>query len=96
VVELVEAHIGLDGDTRTRIAKVRIRTRDDGETLALRLPGEVEDSVLEFDNFDGVVLLPQSEDFKVAEDRLLGLGVTVDLDAKEVTLVLPVEFALHR
>ena len=81
MVELVEAHIGLDGDTRTGITEVRVGARNDSEALALGLPGEVEDSVLELDDFDGVVLFPQSEYFEVAEDRFLSLGVAVDLDA---------------
>ena len=48
----------------------------------------------EFDNLDRVVLLPHHEDFQVAEYRLLGLGMTVNLDTKEVSLVLPVELTL--
>ena len=50
---------------------------------------------LELNDLDGVVLLPYTEDFEIAEDRLLCLRVTVDLDAKEVALILPVELALH-
>ena len=48
----------------------------------------------EFDNLDRIVLLPHHEDFQVAEYRLLGLGMTVNLDTKEVSLILPVEFTL--
>ena len=50
---------------------------------------------LELNDFDRVVLLPNPEDFEVAEDRLLGLSVTVNLDTQEVALVLPVELTLR-
>ena len=36
--QLVEADVGLDGDTRTGISQIRITTRDDGEAFSLRLP----------------------------------------------------------
>ena len=49
----------------------------------------------EFDDLDGEVFFADTEDFKIAEDRLLGFGMTVDLDAEEVALVLPVEFTLR-
>jgi hypothetical protein len=49
---------------------------------------------LELDNFDGVLLLAHPEDLEVAEDGFLRLGVTVDLDAEEVSLILPVKLAL--
>ena len=54
----------------------------------------VEGHTFQFDNFNWVILLANAEDFKVAEDRFLGLGVSVDLDTKEVALVLPEEFTL--
>jgi hypothetical protein len=41
-----------------------------------------------------IVLLPHTEDLKVAEDGLLGLRVPVNLDTQEVALILPVEFTL--
>ena len=50
---------------------------------------------LELNDLDGVVLLPYTEDFEIAEDRLLCLRVTVDLDAKEVALVLPIQLTLE-
>ena len=50
---------------------------------------------LELDHFNGEILLAYTEDLEVAEDGLLRFGVTVDLDAEEVALILPVEFALH-
>ena len=49
------------------------------------------------DDFNGEVLLSQSEQFEVTECSLLGLGlscVSVDLDTEEVSLVLEVEFTL--
>lgn len=36
--ELVEANIGLDISTRTRVTEVRVAAGDDGETLSLGLP----------------------------------------------------------
>ena len=51
------------------------------------------------DDFDGEILLADSEELEIAERRLLRLclaRVSVDLDAEEVALVLPVEFALHK
>ena len=50
---------------------------------------------LELDHFDGEILFAYTEDLEVAEDGLLRFGVTVDLDAEEVALILPVELALH-
>ena len=57
---------------------------------------EFSKRTLELDNLDGVVLFAHAEDLEVAEDGLLGLRVPVDLDAEEVALVLPVEFALQQ
>lgn len=48
----------------------------------------------ELNNLDRIILFTDPEDFKVTEDRLLRLGMTVDFDAKEIALILPVEFAL--
>lgn len=94
-LQLVEADIGLDSDTRARVSKIGIVGRHNGETLALGLPCKLGDSIFQFHHFDRVIFLAKSEDFQVAEDRLLRFGVTVNLDAKEVTLVLPVEFTLQ-
>ena len=49
----------------------------------------------EFDDLDGEILLAYTEDLEVAEDRLLGFGMTVDFDTEEVALVLPVKFTLN-
>lgn len=56
----------------------------------------VQNLTFQLNDFDRVVFLPQTEDLEIAEDRLLGLSVTIDLDAQEVALVLPMKFALKR
>ena len=51
------------------------------------------------DNFNRVILFPQTEQLQIAKGRLLGFGlsgVTINLDADVVTLVLPEELALGR
>ena len=55
---------------------------------------EREARTFELDNLDREILLPDTEDLEVAEDRLLRFGVAIDLDTQEVALILPVEFAL--
>jgi hypothetical protein len=47
-----------------------------------------------FHDFDGEILVSDSEDLEVTEGGFLRLCVTIDLHAEEVALVLPVEFAL--
>jgi hypothetical protein len=93
-IKLVKADIRLDRDTWAGIAEIRVIARDDTEAFAPRLPREVEDGVLELDNLHRAVLLPHTEHLEITEDGLLGLCVTVDLDAEEVALVLPVELTL--
>lgn len=44
-VKLVEAYVRLDGDTRARIAQVRVAARDDGKPFAFGLPREVGDGI---------------------------------------------------
>jgi len=51
---------------------------------------------LVFDNFDREILVPHPEDLEVTEYGFLRLCVTVDLHAKEVALVLPVQFTLKK
>ena len=48
----------------------------------------------EFDYLNREIFLADTEDLEIAEDGLLSFGMTVDLDAEEVTLVLPVKFTL--
>jgi hypothetical protein len=65
---------------------------DQDETRPVGLPREVDDSVLEtVNNLDGHTLLANTEDLQVGGHGLLGLGVTVNLDANIGTLRLPVE-----
>ena len=78
---------------------VTVSARRKGNESVLRWVGQAGGEcvlTLELDDLDGVVLLPHPEDLEVAEDRLLGLGVAVDLDTQEVSLVLPVKLALRR
>ena len=56
---------------------------------------EREARTFELDNLDREILLPDTEDLEIAEDRLLRFGMAIDLDTQEVTLVLPVEFTLR-
>lgn len=49
-----------------------------------------------FNDLDREILVSHLEDLEVTEDGFLRLCVTVDLHAKEVSLVLPVEFALSK
>lgn len=44
---------------------------------------------LMLDNLHWEVLIPDQEYFKIAEDRLFGFGVAIDLHAQEVSLILP-------
>ena len=54
---------------------------DDDESIALWLPCEVNDGVLErIDDLDWNVLLGDAEDFQVRSHGLLRLGVPVDFD----------------
>ena len=57
--------------------------------------GRPSTHTFQFNDFDWVVLFAYSENLEVTEDRLLRLCVTVDFDAEEVTLILPVEFTLY-
>ena len=54
------------------------------------------EGTFELDDFYWEIFLPHSEDLQVAEDRLLCLRVAVNFNTQEVTLILPVEFALKR
>ena len=47
-----------------------------------------------FYDFNREILIPHSEDLKIAEDGFLRPCVTVDLHAEEVALVLPVQLTL--
>lgn len=50
---------------------------------------------LQLKNLHRVVLFSHSEDFQVAERRFSRLGVSIDLDTEEISLVLPVELTLN-
>lgn len=73
----------------------RLGCGNDGETVTLGLPGKVDDGVLDgVDNLDRDTLLLDAEDLEGRGLRLLGLGVTVDLDAEVGALGLPVELSI--
>ena len=57
--------------------------------------GEREAQTFELDNLYREILLPDTEDLEIAEDRLLRLCVAIDLDTEEIALVLPVKFTLN-
>lgn len=62
------------------------------ESVTVGFPGEVDHGILEtVDNLDRNTLLAHAENFEVGGERLLGLGVTVDLDTNVGTLGLPVQ-----
>ena len=66
------------------------------QTLRIRQISETRRrQTFQFDNFYREVLLANTEDLEITEDRLLRFGVAIDLDAKEITLVLPVKLALN-
>ena len=50
---------------------------------------------LELNDLNREVLFTDTEDLEVAEDRLLGFGMTVNPHTQEVSLILPVEFTLR-
>lgn len=56
---------------------------------------EARRRTFEFEDFDRTLLLTDSEYFQITEQGLLGFCMPVDLDTKEVSLILPVKFALR-
>ena len=50
----------------------------------------------QLNHFNWIIFLSHAKDFQIAEDRLLRFRVSVDFDAKEVTLILPVQFTLRK
>jgi hypothetical protein len=60
---------------------------DSNETGSIGLPGKVNNGVLEtVNNLNGHTLFANTENLQVGSHGLLGLGVTVDLDADVGTL----------
>lgn len=73
----------------------RLGGGDDNEPVALGLPGKVYYGILDgVDNLHGDTLLLDTENLESGGLGLLGLGVTVDLDAKVGTLGLPVKLGI--
>jgi hypothetical protein len=70
-VELVEIDIVLDDDTGNSLTIVGVVGRDDGKARSCRLPRKLGDVVLVLDNLDWIVFLSDTEQFQVAERRLL-------------------------
>jgi hypothetical protein len=65
---------------------------DSNESGSIGLPGKVNDGILQaVNNLNGNTLLANAENLQVGGHGLLGLGVTVDLDADVGTLGLPVQ-----
>lgn len=58
---------------------------DQDEAVALGLPSKVDNGVLDgINNLNRHALFPDAENLEVGSQRLLRLGVTIDLDAEEV------------
>ena len=49
----------------------------------------------DLDNLDGTVLVSNSEEFQVAVLSLFRLGVSIDFDAKVISVRLPVDLTLY-
>lgn len=82
--------LGRDGGDADRLG-----CGDDGEAVTLGLPSKVNDSVLDgVDNLNRHTLLLHAEDLKSGGLRLLGLGVSVDLDTQVGGLRLPVKLGI--
>jgi hypothetical protein len=68
---------------------------DEDETVALGLPRKVDNDLLQFDDLDRDILFGNAEELERSVVGLLGLGVTVDLDAKVLSFALPMELAVR-
>ena len=44
-IELEEADVRLDGDTRARVTQIGVAARNDGKALAFGLPGKIRDRI---------------------------------------------------
>lgn len=73
-----------------------LASSDQNEPIALGLPGEIYDSVLEtVDDFDRYAFLLDAEDFEVRGQGFLGLGVSVNLDTDKFAFGLPMQFRIR-
>jgi len=95
MLQLIEADVCLDGDTRTRITEIRVVAGDYCKSFALRFPGKVGYGVFQFNNFHRIILLTHAENFQITKDRLLCLRMAIHLDAEKVALILPIKLTLH-
>lgn len=96
-VDCVKVDVVLDDDTGDILTKVRVVARYDSESCSCGFPREGGNVILVLNDLDGDIFLTHSEQFQVAECSFLGPGfssVSIDLDTKVVSLVLPVEFTL--
>ncbi|KAI6750781.1 hypothetical protein HG530_014231 [Fusarium avenaceum] len=73
----------------------RLGCGNNGEPVTLGLPSEVDDGILDgIDNFNRNTLLLDAENLKCGGLRLLGLGVTVDLNTNVGGVGLPVKLSI--
>ena len=70
------------------------RTVSEGADLSLYQREVCRTPTFVFNDFNGEILLSHAEDLKVTECGFSRLCVAVDLHTEEVTLILPVKFAL--
>jgi hypothetical protein len=74
---------------RNRLRCLKIDRQSEDEESRKRL------KTFQFNDFHGEVLFAHPKDLQVAENGLLRFCMSINLDAKEIALVLPVEFALN-
>lgn len=69
---------------------------DEHKAVALWFPGKVDDCFFDgINNLDRDALLANTEDLEVGGERLLGLGVAVDLDTNVGSFGLPVQLGIR-
>lgn len=86
ILDGVEGHLGVD-----------TLSLDDGEHVSLGLPGQgVDHAVLEGEGLGGNIPLLHAENVQSGGERLLGLGVHVNLGDQVLALALPHQFALSK
>ena len=94
-LDLLRAEEGDGGLGRYGCGHDDLSRGDEDEAVALGLPGEVDDGVLDrVDDLDGNALFAHAEDFEVRRHRLFRLRVPVHLDADVGALRLPVQLGV--
>lgn len=88
--EEADGSLGRDSRSRRNLA-----SGNEDETVALGFPREVDDCVLDaINDLNWHALLTNAEDLEVGGQALLALAVSVDLDAEEVGVGLPVKLGV--